>query len=319
MAFNQSNTEVVRFNIDDVVMRATRDPQFLSATKKLKTHRFESTSQALNVLASHGWVVRSTMVLRGRNGDERHYLMARPMDYILPLTPWLEEGSRDRSGSGNPRSSRHLAACACSARMCFCNSAGGPTSWRAQAAPVNVGWSLGEGSVFAALLVLGLMRLERNFRQERMRLARERNLLLGVTHELKTPLASVQLGVDSLRRLKLSEEDRAAVLENMQSGVQDLGYRVEEMLVATRLQRQTDVQASTFDWSDMLDEAVGRVADVQRDRIQVHRIEGPQEVRGDRALWVLSASNLIENALKYSQGAVGVRAGHRVRRGAGSV
>ena len=46
---------------------------------------------------------------------------------------------------------------------------------------------LGEGSVFAALLVLGLMRLERNFRQERMRLARERNLLLGVTHELKTP------------------------------------------------------------------------------------------------------------------------------------
>ena len=98
VAFNQSNTEVVRFNIDDVVMRATRDPQFLSATKKLKTHRFESTSQALNVLASHGWVVRSTMVLRGRNGDERHYLMARPMDYILPLTPWLEEGSRDRSG-----------------------------------------------------------------------------------------------------------------------------------------------------------------------------------------------------------------------------
>ena len=77
----------------------------------------------------------------------------------------------------------------------------------------------------------------------------------------------MQLGVDSLRRLKLSEEDRAAVLENMQSGVQDLGYRVEEMLVATRLQRQTDVQASTFDWSDMLDEAVGRVADVQRDRI----------------------------------------------------
>ena len=118
----------------------------------------------------------------------------------------------------------------------------------------------------------------------------------------------MQLGVDSLRRLKLSEEDRAAVLENMQSGVQDLGHRVEEMLVATRLQRQTDVQASTFDWSDMLDEAVGRVADVQRDRIQVHRIEGPQEVRGDRALWVLSASNLIENALKYSQGAVGVRA-----------
>ena len=74
--------------------------------------------------------------------------------------------------------------------------------------------------------------------------------------------------MDSLRRLKLSEEDRAAVLENMQDGVQDLGHRVEEMLVATRLQRQTDVQASTFDWGDMLDEAVGRVSENQRGRIR---------------------------------------------------
>lgn len=167
---------------------------------------------------------------------------------------------------------------------------------------------LGEGSVFAALLVLGLWRLERNFRQERFRLARERNLLLGVTHELKTPLASVQLGVDSLRRLKLSEDDRAAVLDNMQNGVQDLGHRVEEMLVATRLQRQTDVQASSFDWGDMLDEAVARVSDTQRGRITIHRPKDAQEVRGDRALWLLSASNLIENALKYSEGAVEVRA-----------
>ena len=167
---------------------------------------------------------------------------------------------------------------------------------------------LGEGSVFAALLVLGLWRLERNFRQERLRLARERNLLLGVTHELKTPLASVQLGVDSLRRLKLSEDDRAAVLENMQNGVQDLGHRVEEMLVATRLQRQTDVQASSFDWGDMLDEAVARVSDTHRARITTHRLKGAQEVRGDRALWLLSASNLIENALKYSEGAVAVQA-----------
>ena len=95
LAFNQSNTEVVRFNIDDVVMRATRDPQFLLETRKLKTHRFESTSQALNVLASHGWVVRSTMVLRGRDGDERHYLMARPHGlHFARLTPWLEERER---------------------------------------------------------------------------------------------------------------------------------------------------------------------------------------------------------------------------------
>ena len=38
---------------------------------------------------------------------------------------------------------------------------------------------LGREVYFAALLVLGLMRLERNFRQERMRLARERTCCWG--------------------------------------------------------------------------------------------------------------------------------------------
>jgi len=163
---------------------------------------------------------------------------------------------------------------------------------------------LGEGSVFAALLVLGLVRLERNFKKERLRFARERNLLLGVTHELKTPLASVQLGVDSLRRLTLSEEDRSAVLKNMQRGVEDLNHRVEDMLVATRLQRQTDVQVASFDWQEVLEEAVARVSDDYKCRLKISNSVNAQEVHGDRALWVLSASNLIENAMKYSEGQV---------------
>ena len=173
---------------------------------------------------------------------------------------------------------------------------------------------LGEGSVFAALLVLGLVRLERNFRKERLRLARERNLLLGVTHELKTPLASVQLGVDSLRRLSLNEDDRAAVLDNMQSGVQDLGRRVEDMLVATRLQRQTTVEPTAFDLQDVVVEAVGRVASEQQPRVQGPVAPESVSVEGDRGLWVLTASNLIENALKYSQGQVEVAA--RMEKGA---
>ena len=49
--------------------------------------------------------------------------------------------------------------------------------------------------VFAFLLVLGVMRLERNFKKRTcMRLARERNMLLGVTHELKTPLPACSWG-----------------------------------------------------------------------------------------------------------------------------
>ncbi len=172
----------------------------------------------------------------------------------------------------------------------------------------NAQWMvLGEGSVFATLLILGLVRLERSFRKERTRIARERNLLLGVTHELKTPLASVQLGLDSLRRLNLEEEDKSAVLSNMQQGIHDLGNLVDDMLVATRAQRKESMQLDTFSWSFMVEEAISRMGEAQRRRVEVFSSEGASaEVRGDKALWGLATSNLVENALKYSEGKVEV-------------
>lgn len=166
---------------------------------------------------------------------------------------------------------------------------------------------LGEGTVFATLLILGLVRLERNFRRERERIVRERNLLLGVTHELKTPLASVQLGLDSLRRLNLEEKDKSQVLSNMQEGIHDLGNLVDDMLVATRAQRKESMQLVSFSWFQMVQDALLRFGEAQRQRIEV--FPGDQvsmEVTGDKALWGLATSNLVENALKYSQGKVEV-------------
>ena len=166
---------------------------------------------------------------------------------------------------------------------------------------------LGEGTVFATILILGLVRLERSVRKERERIARERNLLLGVTHELKTPLASVQLGLDSLRRLNLEEHDKSTVLSNMQQGIHDLGNLVDDMLVATRAQRKESMQLDTFSWSLMVQDALSRIGDVQRQRIDVFQDdEASMEVTGDKALWGLATSNLVENALKYSEGRVEV-------------
>lgn len=91
VSFTLANNENVKFNADDIMLRMTRDQDFLKALENLRTYRFESTVQALNVLASHGWEVRSSMVVRGRNGDEQHYLLARPVDAMMPVSPWLEQ------------------------------------------------------------------------------------------------------------------------------------------------------------------------------------------------------------------------------------
>lgn len=100
ISYMQANNEQVRFQCDDMVWRMTRDQDFLKALESLNSYRFESLLEALNVLASHGWEVRTSMVLNGRNGEEQHILMARPVDNMMPASPWLDkrptEGGRQK-------------------------------------------------------------------------------------------------------------------------------------------------------------------------------------------------------------------------------
>ena len=91
VATTRANTEEARFKIDEKVRLATRDEEFVSTTERIKKHRFSSAPEALNVLASHGWVLRSTLVVNGRNGQERHYIMAKPVRELMPITPWNQQ------------------------------------------------------------------------------------------------------------------------------------------------------------------------------------------------------------------------------------
>lgn len=91
----QAGREVVRFLVDPIVEETVLDREFKKALKGMRSHRFDNELQALNILASHGWVVRSSMVVSTRTGDEHHHLMARPMAVMMPVSPWLEGVGND--------------------------------------------------------------------------------------------------------------------------------------------------------------------------------------------------------------------------------
>ena len=65
---------------------------------------------------------------------------------------------------------------------------------------------LGEGSVFFIILLIGVFVILKVFRRERELARQQENFVLSVTHELKTPIASVKLFLQTLEKRELSEE-----------------------------------------------------------------------------------------------------------------
>ena len=171
---------------------------------------------------------------------------------------------------------------------------------------------LGEGSVFAFLLVLGLIRLDRGLKNDELRLRRDRHFMRAVTHELKTPLSTIQLGVHTLERMNLTEAQRLEVMKGVNSGIDALGNRLDDILVASKLNRDVPVSRSSFSWGECVEEAVmrfGEQAPNARVDVKCESADGDMTMMGDKALWRLSMGNLMDNALRHSTGSIHVRWG----------
>ena len=65
---------------------------------------------------------------------------------------------------------------------------------------------IGEGLVFGISLILGMGFINKAFTKEIENNERQKNFLLSITHELKSPLASVGLILETIKKRKLDKE-----------------------------------------------------------------------------------------------------------------
>ena len=159
-----------------------------------------------------------------------------------------------------------------------------------------------EGVIFALLFMFGLSWIWRVMRADNYILARERNFLLAVTHELKTPIASIRLAIDTLRRLDLEGEDRDEMLDVARSGTLRLERRVEDILQATRLNLPDALVRSPFDITEFVEDTASTFLHLNpQSSVSVKFIgDSGLLLQGDEEMWRLCLINLLENAIKYS-------------------
>src|SRR5438552_7350836 len=129
-------------------------------------------------------------------------------------------------------------------------------------------------------------------------------LLRAVTHNLRTPLASIKAGVSGLRQPEatFTEEDRAELLAEIEEEADRLDRLVTNLLNASRLEAGgVTVSRHPQDLAELVGAAVDRVQSRLADRPV--RVEIPEElppVACDYAQIDQVVTNLLENAVLHT-------------------
>jgi len=137
---------------------------------------------------------------------------------------------------------------------------------------------------------------------------RQSNFVSAVTHELKTPVASLKLYLDTLELRDLPESRRQDFYKTMRQDIERLNATINNVLNAARYTDRPVVDPQPLDFAKL----VLRAIDLTRTRRQLPpeaiRYAGPATLalRGDAPALETAVLNLLENAVKYSKDAVRV-------------
>lgn len=168
--------------------------------------------------------------------------------------------------------------------------------------PDRKGMVIGEGLIFLAIFVLAVVKLKKHLQRERYYQQQQQNFLLAVTHELKSPLASVKLYLQTILKRELDRDQQKAFLSNSLKDIERLDYLVENVLLATKLEnRSFNLPKEDFNFSELIHEILDRLQknSCKTEIIKPH-IKDDVILHADKFAITNVVTNLVENAIKYS-------------------
>lgn len=171
-----------------------------------------------------------------------------------------------------------------------------------KAEPQRMGMILGETAVFLMIFIVGAYKLHRALNKERKLHTQQNNFLLSVTHELKSPLASIKLYLQTILKRDLDLQKQQYFIKNSLKDIERLDDLVENMLIATKIENNSyTFPKEVFDFSELVEKIA--------ERLQIHSCDSQViatelqrniKLTGDKFALTSVITNLIENAVKYS-------------------
>jgi signal transduction histidine kinase len=164
-----------------------------------------------------------------------------------------------------------------------------------------------QGCVLMGLILIGMYLMFLAFRRQSTLNRLQRNILDSVTHELKTPLASLRLHTETILMRPLSEESRNRFLTKSVQEIERLERLIEEILLSARLDSGiSESEKSSIELLPILEECYSRT----RERVGNKRIfscyvnlgepHSPFRMQGNTQQLEMLFNNLLDNAVKYT-------------------
>jgi two-component system sensor histidine kinase SenX3 len=193
----------------------------------------------------------------------------------------------------------------------------------ALAIALNVGWIILNwregvllffGIIFFALIIAGMVVNTIFLVRELRRSEQHDSFINAVTHELKTPVASIRLHVETLQRRELPENQKQEFYRLMLSDTDRLTETVEQVLRAGRAgDKKTGREKAEVDFGQLVRECMEATRSRHHLQPEALRYEeaasngSGMRVRGSAEDLRTAVFNVLDNAVKYSGETVDVR------------
>lgn len=159
---------------------------------------------------------------------------------------------------------------------------------------------IGEGLVFGLSILFGLFLINRAFRSEIMTNKRLNDFLLSVTHELKTPIASLKLSNSTLLKENLSEAIRSELINANLEETSRLETQVNNILAAAQLEQAYQFNYEKADLHQLILACIKRFKRAHPGRTFTYHNKKEILASIDTEAINRVLDNLLSNAIKYS-------------------
>jgi len=170
-------------------------------------------------------------------------------------------------------------------------------------------WPMTAGFLLVGITVMAFVVMYRSLLHER-RLAQYKNdFISNMTHELKTPISTIKVAVEALRRFDALDDPKRTqeYLDISAVELQRLSLLVDKVLKLSQFENKVvEFHMTVFDLREVVAEVIAEMRLSFEKAGAVVQLTGDGgdtafNVRGDRAHLSSVISNLLDNALKYSK------------------